>query len=126
MLLHNGCDADRSRDGTYSHSHSPSPAPSSPQRYRPNPIPKAQAPIIPSGPEYDLAADDEGEYEERAPPPGREDDGTLVFEGRWRGVFTPNVTPEEMFKGGAFGGAFFWYAFAQCSLLSDFFSQNTH
>lgn len=41
--------------------------------------------------------------------PGRHQDGTgrLIFEGRWRNVFEPNVTPEEMFRGGAFGGTFF-------------------
>ena len=81
---------------------------SSPPSYRPNPIPKGVAPTIPTGPEYDLTADDDGEVQ-RAPRPSRAEDGTLVFEGRWKGVFTPNVTPEEMFKGGAFGGAFFWY-----------------
>lgn len=94
------------RDGSLS------PAPMSPPSQttpsRPS-IPKAAPPYIPSGPEYDLTADDEGQYEARAPPPTREADGTLVFEGRWKGVFTPNVTPEEMFRGGAFGGAFFWY-----------------
>lgn len=44
---------------------------------------------------------------EKQPRPVKGDDGRLVFEGRWRGVFTPNVTPEEIFAGGAFGGSFF-------------------
>lgn len=41
--------------------------------------------------------------------PGRHQDGTgrLIFEGRWKDVFEPNVTPEEMFRGGAFGGTFY-------------------
>jgi hypothetical protein len=65
-------------------------------------LPKQRALVIP-GPEY------EGEEEETttAPLPTRDADGRLRFEGRWGGVFTPNVTPEEMFEGGAFGGGFF-------------------
>lgn len=68
-------------------------------------IPKSRAPIIPSGPEYE---EEEG-YEEEgtAPIPSREEDGTLIFEGRWKGIFKPNVTPQEMFDGGAFAGGFF-------------------
>jgi hypothetical protein len=68
-------------------------------------IPKSRAPIIPSGPEYE--DDQEDGVEGTAPPPGRDEDGTLVFEGRWKGIFKPNVTPQEMFDGGAFGGGFF-------------------
>lgn len=68
-----------------------------------DPIPKQRAPIIPSGPEYEH----DGPLPSQ-PRPGRADDGTLLFEGRWRDVFTPNLTPEDMFRGGAFGGAFFW------------------
>ncbi len=33
-----------------------------------------------------------------------------MFEGRWRGVFIPNLTPEEMFKGGGVRRSFFWSA----------------
>jgi hypothetical protein len=75
-----------------------------PRRF--DPLPKQSAPIIPSGPEYDDV--DGGIDMEPAARPTRTEDGSLVFEGRWRGVFTPNVTPEEMFRGGAFGGGFFW------------------
>jgi hypothetical protein len=69
----------------------------------------AKAPILPKskpiilGPSY---SDQEGE-ETTAPLPTRDADGVLQFEGRWAGVFTPNVSPEEMFEGGAFGGGFF-------------------
>ena len=63
---------------------------------------KSKAPIIP-GPSY---SDEEGE-ETTAPLPTRNADGLIQFEGRWGGVFTPNVSPEEMFEGGAFGGGFF-------------------
>lgn len=72
-------------------------------------IPKGRAPVIPSGPEYDDDEDGEGATTEGAPIPTRDEDGTLIFEGRWKGVFTPNVTPKEMFDGGAFGGGFFTY-----------------
>jgi hypothetical protein len=63
-------------------------------------LPKQKAIIIP-GPEY------EEEETTTAHPPTRDSDGRLRFEGRWEGVFTPNVTPQEMFEGGAFGGGFF-------------------
>lgn len=45
----------------------------------------------------------------RAPVPTRSTNGTdtLEFEHPYTGVFTPNVTPKEMFAGGAFGGCFF-------------------
>jgi hypothetical protein len=69
-----------------------------------NQLPKQVAPILRSGPEYDSDAGPSSP----APRPERGDDGVLIFEGRWQGVFTPNVTPEEMFKGGAFAGGFFW------------------
>ncbi|WVO14654.1 hypothetical protein L204_102291 [Cryptococcus depauperatus] len=65
-------------------------------------IPKAVAPILAPGPAYSF-----DDYEEHAPRPTRRQDGRLQFEGRWAGVFTPNLTPEEMFKSGAFGGCFF-------------------
>lgn len=68
-----------------------------------SPVPKQKAPVIPSGPEYDAS----GPLPPQ-PRPDRAEDGTLLFEGRWRDVFTPNLTPEDMFRGGAFGGAFFW------------------
>ncbi|OXG32973.1 hypothetical protein C349_06886 [Cryptococcus neoformans var. grubii Br795] len=68
-----------------------------------DPLPKAIAPTLPPGPEYSS-----GQIErEKQPRPVKGDDGRLIFEGRWGGVFTPNVTPEEMFGGGAFGGSFF-------------------
>jgi hypothetical protein len=63
-------------------------------------LPKQKAIIIP-GVEY------EEEETTTAPRPTRDVDGRLRFEGRWEGVFTPNVTPQEMFEGGAFGGGFF-------------------
>lgn len=69
------------------------------------PIPRGVQPKIPSGPEYDYAGPSSP-----APRPSRAADGTLIFEGRWKDVFLPNVTPEEMFSGGAFAGAFFWCA----------------
>ena len=80
----------------------------SPATRRPDPLPRKAAPVIPSGPAYDSS-----EPLPRAPRPGRAEDGTLIFEGRWKAVFTPNITPEEMFAGGAFAGAFFWYALSK-------------
>jgi hypothetical protein len=71
-----------------------------------NPLPRQSAPTIPSGPEYD----DMTESSSTAPRPTRHADGRLIFEGRWENVFTPNITPEEMFAGGAFAGGFFWFA----------------
>ena len=65
-------------------------------------LPKQKAIIIP-GPEYE----DDEEETTTAALPTRDSGGRLRFEGRWDGVFTPNVTPEEMFEGGAFGGGFF-------------------
>lgn len=65
-------------------------------------LPKQKAIIIP-GPTYD----EEDQEITIAPRPSRDVDGRLRFEGRWEGVFMPNVTPEEMFEGGAFGGGFF-------------------
>ncbi|ODN77217.1 hypothetical protein L202_05736 [Cryptococcus amylolentus CBS 6039] len=69
-----------------------------------DPLPKAIAPTLAPGPDY---AEGEGEAYERAPRPTRGQDGRLEFEGRFKGVFAPNLTPEEMFAGGAFGGGFF-------------------
>jgi hypothetical protein len=66
-------------------------------------VPKSKAPVIPDGPEYESS----GPLPDQ-PRPERAADGVMIFEGRWRDVFKPNVTPEEMFVGGAFGGAFFW------------------
>lgn len=46
-------------------------------------------------------------FSERMPLPSRnEETGELVFEEAWN-YFTPNLTPEEMLRGGAFGGTFF-------------------
>ncbi|WWC65432.1 uncharacterized protein I303_108050 [Kwoniella dejecticola CBS 10117] len=68
-------------------------------------IPKGKTITLAPGPSY---SDEDGEeIFKPAPRPTRGEDGRLVFEGRWKGVFTPNLTPEEMFKGGAFGGGFF-------------------
>jgi hypothetical protein len=72
---------------------------------------RIKAPILPKskpiilGPSY--SDDEDGGEETTAPLPTRDADGTIQFEGRWAGVFTPNVSPEEMFEGGAFGGGFF-------------------
>ncbi|RXK41703.1 hypothetical protein M231_00938 [Tremella mesenterica] len=74
----------------------PSPSPS-----RKKPLPKAVTPIIPTGPTYNSTE------LQRASRPRRKVDGSLIFEGRWENVFKPNITPEEMFTGGAFGGSFF-------------------
>ncbi|TYJ51257.1 hypothetical protein B9479_008184 [Cryptococcus floricola] len=87
----------KGRDGRASRRRTPSPAP----RYA---LPKAIAPTLAPGPDY---AEVEGEEYERAPRPTRGADGRLEFEGRFKGVFAPNLTPEEMFAGGAFGGGFF-------------------
>lgn len=67
---------------------------------------KAKTPKLPMGMEYEF----DGPLESQ-PQPSRGEDGVLIFEGRWKGIFTPNVTPEEMFRGGAFGGAYFWYVY---------------
>ncbi|OCF33588.1 hypothetical protein I316_04661 [Kwoniella heveanensis BCC8398] len=67
-------------------------------------IPKATAPTLAPGPSYSPSASGPSSP---APRPTRGDDGRLIFEGRWQGVFTPNLTPEDMFAGGAFGGGFF-------------------
>ncbi|KAL7419073.1 hypothetical protein Q5752_005909 [Cryptotrichosporon argae] len=74
----------------------PSPSPE-PRPLRP-PMPRAVAPVIPPPTDEEFAP---------APPPTRRADGRLVFEARWAGVFEPNLTPAEMFAGGAFGGGFF-------------------
>ncbi|WVR08451.1 hypothetical protein IAU60_005506 [Kwoniella sp. DSM 27419] len=66
-------------------------------------IPKATARNIPSGPSYSPTTGPMSS----APRPTRADDGRLIFEGRWHDIFTPNITPEEMFNGGAFGGSFY-------------------
>jgi hypothetical protein len=51
----------------------------------------------------------EEDYDTVQPIPQREngDKGRLVFEGRWKGVFVPNLAPEEVFRGGAFGGNYY-------------------
>ncbi|WRT70512.1 uncharacterized protein IL334_007510 [Kwoniella shivajii] len=69
-------------------------------------IPKAKARTLLPGPSYSSSSPDEESFSP-AQKPTRGQDGRLIFEGRWKDVFTPNLTPEEMFKGGAFGGAFF-------------------
>lgn len=48
-------------------------------------------------------------YSKTQSKPTRMTDGTnrYVFDERWKGIFEPNVGPEEMFLGGAFGGNFF-------------------
>lgn len=42
----------------------------------------------------------------RAPLPGRDSKGNIIFENNNR-HFQPNVTPEEMLRGGIFGGTAF-------------------
>ncbi|WWC72394.1 uncharacterized protein I206_106356 [Kwoniella pini CBS 10737] len=77
-----------------------------PPTLKPQPlIPKGKPISLAPGPSYSDEEDEE--TFKSAPRPTRGDDGRLIFEGRWKGVFTPNLTPEEMFKGGAFGGGFF-------------------
>ncbi|KAK6906717.1 hypothetical protein I203_100704 [Kwoniella mangroviensis CBS 8507] len=68
-------------------------------------IPKAKTIHLAPGPSYSSSSSEE--TYEPAPRPRKGEDGRLVFEGRWKGVFTPNLTPQEMFEGGAFGGGFF-------------------
>ncbi|WWC92085.1 uncharacterized protein L201_007039 [Kwoniella dendrophila CBS 6074] len=67
-------------------------------------IPKGKSITLTPGPSY--SSSDQEEFAP-APRPTRGEEGRLIFEGRWKNVFTPNLTPEEMFKGGAFGGGFF-------------------
>lgn len=63
---------------------------------------------VPRSVEYDDAAPEEEEdYTVVQPLPGRDKTGRLVFEGRWNGVFVPNLTPEEVLRRGAYGGNFF-------------------
>lgn len=60
----------------------------------------------------DSSEGEEGDdYSKTYPVPTREDNGTgrLVFEGQWKGVFEPNLTPAQVLKGGAFAGAYFKY-----------------
>lgn len=45
--------------------------------------------------------------DERLPIRLEDGSGRFVFEGRWKGVFEPNLSPEEIFRGGAFGGDYF-------------------
>jgi hypothetical protein len=71
-----------------------------------DPIPRSKALIIPR-PTYDENGSEGKEVFKAQPRPERTEAGTMIFEGRWKGIFTPNVTPEEMFAGGAFGGSFF-------------------
>ncbi|KAL9935933.1 hypothetical protein V8E36_005510 [Tilletia maclaganii] len=67
------------------------------------------------GPRLDPSEDVDGtgpfEEYERQPLPRLEGSGTngssrIIFEDRWN-VFTPNLTPEEMMRGGMFGGTAF-------------------
>ncbi|KAE8539146.1 hypothetical protein D1P53_004235 [Cryptococcus gattii VGV] len=95
----NGGDDQNPRSPSYPFSRKPS----NPINGHIDQLPKAIAPILAPGSEYPLHRIES----EKQPRPVKGDDGRLVFEGRWRGVFTPNVTPEEMFAGGAFGGSFF-------------------
>ncbi|WWD20534.1 hypothetical protein CI109_105010 [Kwoniella shandongensis] len=76
-----------------------------------NPIPRATAPTLAPGPTYSRSPS--SEPRPSAPKPTRAEDGRLIFEGRWKDVFTPNLTPEEMFRGGAFGGGFFADTYSQ-------------
>ena len=86
-------------------------------------IPKSSAPIIPAGPSYSVKSI--SSPSSPFPRPTRKEDGTLVFQGRWKGVFTPNVTPEEMFSGGAFAGAFFWSVMQSLAITSCSYAHQT-
>lgn len=57
----------------------------------------------------DDEAEVEDDYEKVYEKPTRAADGTnrLSFPGRFKDVFEPNVTPEEMLRGGAFAGGYF-------------------
>jgi hypothetical protein len=74
-------------------------------------LPKLPKVIIPAEIAVPYAAGEEGEDEDYSlqPVPTRMVDGTerLIFEGRWKGVFEPNLTPEEVFRRGAFGGNYY-------------------
>ncbi|KAK8850355.1 hypothetical protein IAR55_004273 [Kwoniella newhampshirensis] len=89
--------------------------PQSPIRPKYNPLPRATAPTLAPGPTYSPRSDSTStpEPHKPAPRPTRGGDGRLIFEGRWKDVFTPNITPEEMFRGGAFGGGFFADTYSQ-------------
>lgn len=52
--------------------------------------------------------DEEDIFEGRAELPTRsETTGELCFEGEWSKIFRPSLTPEQVLRGGAFGGTFF-------------------
>ncbi|WVQ78641.1 hypothetical protein IAT38_000728 [Cryptococcus sp. DSM 104549] len=97
------------RDSAAKDQRSASPAVDVTPRPRYNPLPKAVAPVLAPAPSYTPGDGDLG----TAPRPTRDERGQLQFEGRWKGVFTPNLTPEEMFAGGAFGGSFFVDTYSQ-------------
>lgn len=61
---------------------------------------------VPRSIEYD-DAEEEDDYSKVQPVPTRDARGRLVFEGRWKGVFVPNLTPEQVLRGGAFGGTYY-------------------
>lgn len=46
------------------------------------------------------------DYSATRPLPRREG-GRLIFEGPFEGVFIPNLTPDEVLRGGAFGGNYY-------------------
>ena len=52
---------------------------------------------------------EEDDYSKTYSKPTRATDGTnrLSFPGRFMDIFEPNVTPEEMLRGGAFAGGYF-------------------
>lgn len=62
---------------------------------------------VPRSVEYADAPEEEEDYTLVQPLPGRDGRGRLVFEGRWKGVFVPNLPPEEVLRRGAYGGNFF-------------------
>ncbi|KAJ9111099.1 hypothetical protein QFC19_001298 [Naganishia cerealis] len=72
-------------------------------------LPPGEQIRIPMSIEYAVEGISEEYYATVQPIPQREngDKGRLVFEGRWKGVFVPNLTPEEVFRGGAFGGNYY-------------------
>lgn len=96
------------------------PGPSSPPKPRQVTLRRLPPPVPPS-PQWEEEVDPELFDESyRAPLPTRGDNRTLHFSDRTQ--FTPNMTPEEMFRAGSFGGTAFAYVYVILpSTLSPFF-----